>query len=272
MKLKPFIRWAGGKQKLADEIIKNFPDKLSFKRYFEPFVGAGSIFLASGFSKAVISDINPQLINAYQFIKGNHSKVFSLLEQHYKLFKKEAEYYYDLRDLFNQDKSVYNCIQAARFIFLIQTNYNGMYRVNRQGEYNVPLGKLKPSLPTLHHLESVSKRLRDIEIECSEYKKILNSAKPKDFVYLDPPYPPLNWNNPQNQFTVNLFTQIDHKIVASTASELREMGCYVLVSYPDTHFIRKMYSGWKIVTVNAFRSISCKKERTKISELLIRNY
>jgi len=272
MRLKPFLRWAGGKQSLVNDLLDNTPPDHLINKYFEPFLGAGSLFFANGFSNAFISDINPQLVNTYKKVKSNYEELDLLLKEFYSRFNLNNAFYYQMRDQFNVYRNEESIEQAARFIFLIHTNYNGMYRVNRKGEYNVPLGKLSPSLPDRPHMKELSRKLKKVDIDCVDYRSIENLVSHNDFVYLDPPYPPLDWNNPQNQFTVNTFSKQDHEDTADFANSLSQKGCFVLISYPDVQFVRELYKNWNIVKLDAFRSISCKKERKKISELLIRNY
>lgn len=272
MIIKPFIRWAGGKQTLVTDIIRLFPNKSEINNYYEPFLGAGSLFFASTLNNSFLSDINPQLVNSYNQIKENYKKVSNLLLKYNKLYKFSPNYYYDLRSLYNRDIEKFTHIQAARFIFLIHSNYNGMYRVNKRGYYNVPIGKKRPNIPNEAHLEQISRKLKNSTIYCQDFTTVLNNATYKDFVYLDPPYPPLGWENPQNQYTIDHFTMDQHKLVVSVANELSNRGCFVLLSYPNLPWILEFYKDWTITRLNAFRSISCKKERKTISEILIRNY
>ncbi len=272
MKIKPFLRWAGGKQNLVDQLLENTPEEKLIQRYYEPFLGAGSLYFANGFNNAIISDINPQLINSYYHIKDNFQDVHSYLDKWQEYFLSNKSFYYEVRKSFNTDKEKLTAIQAARFIFLIHTNYNGMYRVNKQGGYNVPIGRLKPNLPSLLQLKEISSKLQEAVIRCSYYDTILTEVECNDLVYLDPPYPPFEWTNPQNQYTVKSFSQQDHEKLAEFAQQLVNKGAFVLISYPDIEFVRKIYKDWNIQGLDAFRSINCKKERFKISELIIKNY
>lgn len=272
MKIKPFLRWAGGKQNLVDSILANAPNDELINKYYEPFLGAGSLFFANGFSNAVISDVNPQLINSFSAIKNDYLKVHNLIQSYYRKFKKNPSYYYQIRELYNKNKTKNNYVQAARFIFLIHSNFNGMYRVNKNGDYNVPIGKLNPSLPTLEQLEIAHNKMKKTEIRCTDYRRILNEVNENDFVYLDPPYPPLEWPNIENQYTVDRFKKEDHESIAAFAEELRLINCFVMISYPDMPFIRELYQGWNIVELNIVRSISGQKQRKKVTELLIKNY
>jgi DNA adenine methylase len=269
---RPFIRWAGGKQKLIGEIKNRIPDSHNFNNYFEPFLGAGSLFLSLENVSATISDINPQLINTYLQIQKDHFKVNLLIVKHSNKFKYNNNYYYTVREEYNRCKERKGFEQAARFIFLIHTNYNGMYRLNNRGFYNVPLGKTNPSFPSLSHLEEISKKLTRTDILVCDYKDTLSKVQANDFVYLDPPYPPYDWKNHQKQYTVNHFSKDDHKDLAEQASRLDNINAKVLISYPDIAFVREVYSSWNIIKLDTVRSISCKKERKRIPELIIKNY
>lgn len=272
MTVKPFLRWAGGKQNLIDELSKNCPDFEKTNRYFEPFLGAGSLFFLQKSEIGVISDINPQLINSYNQIKKDYKGVDRFLKGFEKEFKNDSNFYYQIRMDFNLNREKFNLVQAARFIFLIHSNYNGMYRLNNKGEYNVPIGKLKPNIPSIEHLKAIQKKLKSFEIKCFEYKDILADVKANDFVYLDPPYPPMNWNEQSNQYTVNRFSREDHQNVLEFANCLKSKDCFVMISYPDTEYIRELYSGWKIVELSTIRSISGLQIRKKAKELIIKNY
>lgn len=270
--MKPFIRWAGGKQNIIDEILSFTPDHNIINRYYEPFLGAGSLYFANGFDNAVLGDINHQLVNAYRQIKQDPIKIHSLLETYQRKFSKDVNFYYYLRELYNRDSLRMNHVQAARFIFLIHSNYNGMYRVNKKGEYNVPIGKLKPNIPSLEHLLSVSRKMVNADIRCGNYIQILDHVEEHDFVYLDPPYPPEDWENPQNQYTVSNMAKNDHIDISDFATQLNQRGCYVLISYPESSFIRELYQGWNIVSLDTIRSIGGRKNRKRVTELLIKNY
>lgn len=272
MKIKPFIRWAGGKQKSVDNLLDNTPDEKHINKYYEPFLGAGSLFFANGFEKGIISDINPQLINCYIQIRENPQCVYEILNGFEKNFDINNNYYYEIRSLFNLKKNENTLDQAARFIFLIHTNYNGMYRVNSNGDYNVPIGKTTPSLPKLSQLELISDKLHKTKIECFSYHNIFDKLEKGDFIYLDPPYPPLVWSNYQKQYTEKNFSKRDHEDLADFANEAKKKGCYLMISYPDIPFVKSLYDSWNIEELNLFRSISCKKERKTINEIIIKNY
>lgn len=270
--IKPFIRWAGGKQNLLTEILKYVPKPSSVNIYYEPFVGAGSLFFSGLYNNAYISDINKPLINAYIFIRDDYESVYHTYSYYEKKFKRDFNYYYKVRELFNKNISSLSYKQAARFIFLIHSNFNGIYRVNESGKYNVPIGKRSPALPSIEHLKTVSESLRGNSIKCMDYYCILDKVKKNDFVYLDPPYPPLDWNNHNRQFTVNKFGKLEHERLAIFAKKINEIGCYTLISNTDNDFVVGLYNEWDVVRINSVRSISCKRERKKVSELIIKNY
>src|ERR1043166_2007387 len=197
--IRPFLRWAGGKQNLVEEILEHVPPEDQIGRYFEPFLGAGSLFFANGFNNAFISDVNTPLINTYHQIRTDPRAIYHLIERYATLFSRDENFYYRLRDRFNTCINVRDHMQAARFIFLMHTNYNGMYRINRDGLYNVPIGKRSPCLPSFDHLQMVSNKLRNQNIRNVPYSRILNLVEESDFIYMDPPYPPLDENQQQQQ-------------------------------------------------------------------------
>jgi DNA adenine methylase len=268
--LRPFIRWAGGKQNLVKHLLKNLPKEENINKYWEPFLGAGSLFFSNGFTNAAISDVNEHLINAYQQIRNNPVAIHRRLSFHKKKFT--PKYYYQLRCTYNKHLTQNTIEQAARFIFLVHTSFNGIYRVNAKGEYNVPIGKMNPSLPTLEHLQKISDKLQNIEIQTRSYEEILPLVKTGDFIYLDPPYPPLDWNSQLQQFTSDKFLEKHQNELASFSEKLKKKGCLVMMSNSKVPMIQKLYSNWTIVEIPVVRYVSCKKERKKIKELLIMNY
>lgn len=268
--IRPFIRWAGGKQNLVKYLLQNLPEEESINKYWEPFLGAGSLFFSNGFTNAEISDVNVHLINAYRQIRDKPLSLHKRLQYHKKIFNKE--YYYQLREIFNQHLCENTIEQAARFIFLVHTCFNGMYRVNAKGEYNVPFGKMEPCLPTLEHLKKISLKLQNIRIESRSYENILPLVNQGNFVYIDPPYPKLNEKEQFQQYTIDKFCQKDQIELAKFANSLHKKGCLIMISNSDIPLIRDLYKGWKIKEVPVVRYISCKKDRVKINELIIKNY
>jgi DNA adenine methylase len=268
--IKPFLRWAGGKRNSIKHIAAFLPVPEKVNRYFEPFLGAGSVFFHTKYDLSYISDINPHLINAFRAVRDNPEFIAKKLK--YFRGKLNKQYYYKIRNKFNKETAFLTDLQAARFIFLVQTSFNGIYRVNKKGLFNVPFGKLRPHLPTRAELITASNKLKNAVLNCSDYKTILMTAKKDDFIYLDPPYPPVNGTASFNHYSTDRFSANDQAELATLASELSARGCKVLISNADIPKIRDLYSNWDSITLSAIRYISCKQERLRVNELLIRNY
>ena len=268
--LRPFIRWAGGKQNLIRYLLENIPQKGTINKYWEPFLGAGSLFFANDFKEAELSDVNSHLVNAYIQIQKNPKGVHDFLRHHLSNFT--VDYYYQLRLIYNSYLDENSIEQAARFIFLVHTCFNGIYRVNGKGEYNVPIGKMNPSLPSLDHLTKISTKLKDVSIISRSYADILLAVKEKDFIYLDPPYPKLDEKDQFQQYTVDKFSGKHQIELAEFANNLKNSGCFVMISNSKVPLIKELYKDWIIEEVPVVRYVNCKKERIKINELIIRNY
>ncbi len=267
--IKPFIRWAGGKQNLVKELAAHLPKK-KFNRYFEPFLGAGSLFLHSQFGESVLSDINPHLINAYTQIKNSPREVISRLTFHKN--KVSPEYYYSVRETFNSRKDLFTVDQAALFIFLVHTSFNGIYRVNQKGEYNVPFGKLKHAIPGKEHIYAISERLKNALLVNAMYEDIIPQIKKGDFVYFDPPYPPLTETSFFQHYSIDKFPDSQQKALAKECEKISKLGALIMVSNADTPEIREYYKGWKVQEVDTYRYVNCKSDRKKVNELIITNY
>lgn len=270
--MKPFLRWAGGKQNLIKDLLKYLPPTEKVNRYFEPFLGAGSLFFATEYKKCFLSDINKDLINCYRAIKKDPKLIAKSLERHNANYQKDEQYYYKVRDRFNEYLEEISLKQAARFIFLIHTSFNGIYRVNLKGKYNVPIGKRKPALPSFEYLNEISKKLKGNHLAKRSYNKILNMTKKGDFIYLDPPYPPINGTSFFQHYTKDKFSQKDQAKVADFANELNQKSCFVMISNANTEMIRKLYNNWNINELETTRYISCKSKRIKVNELIITNF
>ncbi|HEY7696522.1 MAG TPA: DNA adenine methylase [Nitrososphaeraceae archaeon] len=272
----PFVKWAGGKSQLIPQIIRLIP--LRFARYFEPFLGGGAIFfqLASPNRNAFLSDINYELINAYKVIKTHVEELIPELIYHQNEYNKSPKkYYYHLRDSIS---SMNKINKAARFIALNKTCYNGLYRVNKRGLFNVPIGRYKNPLicdtDNLRKMSVVLKRSGSF-LEVSDYKKILEKAQRDDFVYLDPPFYPISNTANFTSYTNNGFSLEDQKELATIFTELTGKGCKVLLSNSNTEEIRRLYSNYSHLTqvINVNRSINAvASKRVGHTELLIRNY
>ncbi|KQC05003.1 MAG: hypothetical protein APR54_08560 [Candidatus Cloacimonas sp. SDB] len=270
--MKPFLRWAGGKQNLIKDLLKYLPPEDEVNRYFEPFLGAGSLFFATNYNKCFLSDINKDLMNCYRFIKTDPNLISENLEIHYTKFQKNEQYYYEVRDQFNEYLEEKSLKQAVRFLFLIHTSFNGIYRVNLNGKYNVPIGKRKPALPSKDFLNQISIKLKGNFLATRSFSAILKMTLKNDFIYLDPPYPPINGTSFFQHYTKDKFPQKDQARVAKFANKLDQKGCFVMVSNANTDMIQELYSNWNKYELETTRYISCKKKRMKVNELIITNY
>ncbi|MCS6873777.1 MAG: DNA adenine methylase [Pyrinomonadaceae bacterium] len=269
LKPKPFVKWAGGKKQLLKLIKERAP--YSYRRYIEPFVGGGALLFELLPKRAIVNDINEELINAYLAIRDNLYELIDSLKQH----NNSEEYYYYMRSL--KPNELNRIERASRFIYLNKTCYNGLYRENSKGEFNVPFGKYKnPKIVDEQNLRAVSYYLdsEDITIICSDYKEVCHMATSGDFVYLDPPYYPLNRSSSFTKYTRHDFTEKDHTELAYIFRELDRKGCKVLLSNSNAEFIKNLYKGYIIEEVEAIRAINCKGSGRKKSklEIIVRNY
>lgn len=267
--LKPFIRWAGGKQNLIDEIFSTINFE-GIGRYFEPFLGGASFFLKGHFPNSYLSDLNPNLINCYQQVRDNPLELFNRLNS--IALPVTSETYYKVREEFNNHNGQQNLDQAIRFIFLNRTSFNGIFRVNSSGKYNVPFGKPDPAFSSLEHLLAVSQKLKHANIFHGYYDEIESLVIENDFIYLDPPYPKLSDTAYFNHYTLDKFDNVEQEKVADFAQKLSAKNSKVVISNADLSIIRDLYSGWNILECSAYRYISCKKEKIKVKELIIRNF
>jgi DNA adenine methylase len=276
----PFVKWAGGKTQLLQQLYAFVPTQ--FDRYFEPFLGGGALFfylisIRGNQFTSYLSDINSELINSYAVVKNNTEKLIGLLKKHEVGYQESpSEYYYQLRDIKRPRNSIE---KAARFIALNRTCYNGLYRVNSKGSFNVPWGKYKdPAICNSKNLRNLSFALQQSEtiIQVKDYKEILlKNAKEGDFIYLDPPYRPISSTAYFTRYTEAGFTDKDQRDLASIFEELNERKCRVMLSNSNTPLIKEIYTklAKDIKKVNAIRAINCMGSgRAGHKELIIRNY
>ena len=273
---KPFVKWAGGKRQLITSLEEHLPKK--FGTYFEPFLGGGALLfylLNQGPNlKCNISDLNSDLILAYITIRDKVEQLVESLERHSgKYSADKIEYYYSVRESAPKNQIE----KVSRLLFLNKTCFNGLYRVNSKGQFNVPLGRYtNPSIVNKENLISVSKILqsKNIAIRCQDFEAILDEAKKDDYVYFDPPYQPVSKTANFTSYTKCEFTYDDLKRLANVCQKLDKKDCKVLLSNSNTKEVRKLFSSkWKVVEVSANRAInSNSKKRTGHTELLIKNY
>ena len=274
---KPFVKWAGGKRQLLAELEKSFPKQ--FGTYFEPFLGGGALLfdlLAKKPNlKCSVSDLNSDLVLAYVTIRDKLGRLIESLENHSKNYHKDSTgYYYEIRK--QEPKSQIE--KVSRLLFLNKTCFNGLYRVNSKGKFNVPLGRYtNPNIVNRENLTTVSKFLQSdkIKISCRDFESILNDAKKGDFVYFDPPYQPVSDTANFTSYTHRDFTEDDLQRLADLANQLNSKGLHVLLSNSNTKIVKKIFSSkkWKIKEIVVNRAInSNSQKRTGHKEVLIKNY
>jgi DNA adenine methylase len=273
---KPFVKWAGGKGQLIDKLKPFFPEK--FGTYFEPFLGGGAVFFSLLVSArqfdAFLSDTNKELITTYSVIKDEPERLISTLARHKECYERAPEdYFYAVRE----SEPTFNVEIAARLIFLNKTCFNGLYRVNSKGKFNVPFGRYRnPAICDKENLKAVSNALRwsKAKIACLDYSEAAKQAKKDDFLYFDPPYHPVSKTANFTAYTQSGFSPKDQENLAKLCKELSDRGCKVLVSNSNTEDVLSLYDDkerFVVQTVPAMRAINCKGNlRSGHSELIIR--
>jgi DNA adenine methylase len=275
-KPKPFVKWVGGKRQLLRQFreLGLYPPE-DFNpitnTYYEPFVGGGAVFFDLLPKNAELSDLNNELVTTYNVIKNNVDELIQSLQKHIY----DKEYYLEVRAKKVEDLS--DVEVASRFIFLNRTGFNGLYRVNKSGQFNVPFGRYNnPVICDEDNLRRVSDALQDVTITHQDYKNVLKTAKSGDFIYLDPPYYPINATSSFTSYTAEGFLEKEQTELRDTFVKLHKKGCFVMLSNSDTPFINELYSGLDGITINkitAGRAINSKGSgRGKITEVLVTNY
>ena len=262
----PFLKWAGGKTELLPEIEKRLPR--SFSTYWEPFIGGGALYFRINPASAVISDANEELINCYKAVRDQVEEVIAALKKH----TNEKAHFLRTRSV--QPWQLSPVERAARLIYLNKTCYNGLYRVNQRGEFNVPFGRYdNPRICDEAGLRECSRVLQNAEIICRDFRHLLYKAQPGDFIYFDPPYNPISETASFTAYSDSPFDQREQKALRQVFRALNERGCHVMLSNSDTEFTRNLYKRFKVEAVQVSRAINCQPEkRGKITELIICNY
>jgi DNA adenine methylase len=281
MNPSPFVKWAGGKSQLLSQFDPHFPAQ--FGRYIEPFAGGGAVFFhlygqdRLGGKPAVLIDGVEELINCYRVIQNQVEALIAELRRH-EPHKLEADYYYEVR---NWDRAPDylrrgDVERAARFLFLNRTCYNGLYRVNRRGWFNVPFGRYRnPTISASQvcdNLRAAGRALQGVVLMVDDFEHCLQFAQAGDLVYLDPPYHPLSATASFTSYTSADFGLEDQRRLAGVFRELDRRGCQVMLSNSYTDLIRELYNGYEQVQVQAVRAINSKGSgRGSIPELLVMN-
>lgn len=248
---KPILKWAGGKSQILGELLPKVPKR--YGRYIEPFFGGGAMFFALCPENAIIADSNPELVNLYKTVASDVDGVIAQLH----LYKNTEEEFYAVRAL---DWIKLSSIEsAARTIFLNRTCFNGLYRVNKAGQFNVPYGRYKnPKIIDIDTLKATSAMLQKAKIICGDYKVVLRAeAQPSDFIYLDPPYLPVSAYADFKRYTKEQFYEEDHIELAAEVYRLHEMGCHVILTNSNHPLVHEHYQKFNIKVVQTKRYISC---------------
>ena len=254
---KPILKWAGGKTQILSEIISRSPS--SYNQYIEPFIGGGAVFFALHPQPAIIADSNPELVNLYKCLADNVEQVIN----HLCKFENTEDSFYKIRSLHFSDLE--KKYAAARTIYLNRTCFNGLYRVNKKGHFNVPFGHYKnPRICQPEILQAASAALQNTEILCGDYKDVLaKTARPGDFVFLDPPYLPISKYADFKRYTKEQFYEEDHRELAEEVARLQQLGCHVVLTNSNHPLVHDLYEAYKIEVVSTRRNISSKaKTRT----------
>lgn len=290
---KPFLKWAGGKGQLINTFDEMFPNELKegkIKTYIEPFVGGGAVLFHVlqnyDIEKAYINDINKELINCYRCIKADVNEVIKqleFLEKEYLSCDDRTKYFYNVRNRYNSIylNGHYDFEKCADFIFLNHTCFNGLYRVNKSGKFNVPHGKYKnPLICDKDNLLLCSKLLQKVEISFGNYEQVLSNADTNTFVYFDPPYRPLVENNSFVSYDKSGFDDNDQIELAGNFKDLDKKDYLLMLSNSDPkntnendNFFDDLYNGFEIERVYAKRMINCQaSKRGDITEIVVMNY
>ncbi len=268
---EPVLKWAGGKRRLVEQYAPHLKGR--FSNYHEPFFGGGAVYFwlwnqgKLKKSQARLSDINPELINFYQVLRSCPEELIGRMESHQS--RHDQEYYYQVRQMAPADLEPLE--RASRLLYLNRTCFNGLYRENSRGEFNVPMGRYKS--PRISHPEGLlaaSSALSQAEVILAPYLDVEQHAQPGDLVYFDPPYDPLTTTASFTAYTQHNFSTQDQRELAELFRRLRDKKVKVLLSNSDTPLIRELYKGLRVVEVSAARAINSKADRRqKITELLV---
>lgn len=269
---RPFLKWAGGKRQLLPELLRYVPRR--YGTYYEPFIGGGALFLALQRNRAIINDSNADLINCYRVVKDAVEELICALSQH----QNTEDHYYTVREWDRspdyQERS--SVERAARIIYLNKTCFNGLFRVNSQGQFNVPFGYYAdPNFVDDGVLRAVSHYINknNIDIRNTDFAAAVSDAQHGDFIYFDPPYDPVSDTASFTGYDINKFGKDEQRRLKGVFDELDRRGCKILLSNAYTSFITDLYQGYNQVQVEASRAINSNgQKRGKIDEILVMNY
>ena len=263
----PFLKWAGGKARLITQFAPYFPE--SFNRYHEPFLGGGAVFFHLQPEQASLSDLNGRLVECYRVIRDEPAALMAKLDEHRR--RHNHQYFYEARTRFNQARGMTAVDRAALFIYLNKTCFNGLYRENSRGEFNVPVGSYTdPAVYDESLILSVSQSLKGVEIHNEGFEGVLSRAQSGDLVYFDPPYVPVSATSSFTSYTGAGFDTSLQERLARVFDELSRRGAYVMLSNSDAPLVRDLYAGWRVVEIRASRSINSRGTgRGDVGEVLV---
>jgi DNA adenine methylase len=272
---RPFLKWVGGKQQLLHQFERFFPTK--FRRYFEPFLGGGAVFFhlwSTGRTppRVFLFDNNPELINAYVTVRDEVDELVDRLKRHQRLHSKS--YYYKIRNLDRESGSLSDVERAARTVYLNRTCYNGLFRVNSKGQFNVPIGSYaSPQILLEPVIRGASAALQGVTVELRDFNSISSLGQRGDFFYFDPPYDPLTKTASFTSYTADDFGENEQRALANVVGDLSEKGAYVMLSNSKTPLVLELYEEFRIETVQARRAVNSDSAgRGCIEEVVVLNY
>lgn len=272
-KATPFLKWVGGKSKLLGQLLPMLPPGVEQMRHVEPFSGGAAMFFARAPQRAVLADFNRSLVDTYLAVRDDVDSVIGELEL--LSMAHASGSYYGVRDRYNGGKALPRAERAAMFIYLNKTCFNGLHRVNRRGDFNVPEGRYKnPRILDESGLRAASRALAGADVRHAGFEDMLEYVRPGDFVYLDPPYEPVSQTASFTAYAAgDGFSRADQTRLRDVFAELDRRGAKLMLSNSDVPFIRELYGKWRIDTVAAPRAINCDaRGRGLVSEVLVRNY
>lgn len=260
---RPVLKWAGGKTQLLPQLLEVMP--LEYNKYLEPFLGGGALFFRLEPKDAVVGDANAELINLYECLAKAPDQVHKILCE----LPRSSDDYYKVRS-WTWD-TLDPTVAAARTIYLNRLCFNGLYRVNKKGEFNVPYGNpTNPSMPTVDHLVRAGSVLAKAQIVKSDYLELLNQfASPGDFVFLDPPYIPVGQYSDFKRYNAQQFGDSDHEALAAEVRRLAHIGCYVVVTNSNHPVVHDLYEGFEIRVIETRRNISSKGNGRRGQDVIV---
>jgi len=264
VRASPILKWAGGKQGIASRLVELFPSH--FDRYYEPFVGGGSVLFSLRPSSAVIGDANDWLIDTYLAVREDYARVAKILDG----LENSKEEYVRIRQVLPETLPISQ--RAAHLIYLNKTCFRGLFRVNQRGQFNVPYGQYNRRYYDPDNLQAAAEVLNNVEFRRGDFELCLHDVTRKDFVYMDPPYYKLGGYSDFNRYTKDQFRENDHFRLAAFCRELDLRGVHWAVSNSNTPFIHQLFSGYHLTDIKNRREINLNSENRNITELLITNY